>query len=156
MASRSTLRTGRAAVPFAARWLTGLGVIPFLALAPLAAFTDPYVEDHATVALWVYGAVILSFIGGIRWGLAIAPGRSASAPALWQELTVSVAPSLLAWLALLMPAGMPPLALSVGFAVMLLADWRAARRGLAPAWYPRLRWPPTLAAIASLLLAAFL
>lgn len=147
----------RAAIPSAAAWLTGLGIIPFPFLALLATEAAPWAADHARMALLVYGAVILSFIGGIRWGFALAPGvYGLAGQGLWPALASGVAPSLLGWLALLLPATYAEWVLAAGFAAMLVCDCRLIRRGEAPAWYGRLRWPPTLAAVASLLASALI
>ena len=44
--------------------------------------------------------------------------------------------------------------LAGAFAAMLLVDLLASRSGQAPAWYPALRWPLTIAVAASLILGA--
>ncbi len=56
-------------------WLGVAGLIPFVALslalaagATLPLFTD---EDSMRVALVGYGVAILSFLGGVRWGVAL-------------------------------------------------------------------------------------
>ena len=105
-------------------------------------------------ALLAYGAIILSFLGGIQWGLAIARPGGASPDTLGGRLIVSITPSLAAWGALLVPerAGLILLALSI--AAMLWVDLRATRLGQAPAWYPRLRIPLSCAVIATLVLGA--
>jgi Protein of unknown function (DUF3429) len=78
-----------------ARALTLAGAIPFVALA-LAVWIAP-AAYHAQVgnALIAYAAVILSFLGGIQWGGAVALAESApkSAQTMW---LLSVIPSLLA------------------------------------------------------------
>ena len=51
-------------------WLGYGGLIPFLALTP-ASLLD---HQHGAVwsdALYAYGAIILSFIGALHWGLAM-------------------------------------------------------------------------------------
>jgi hypothetical protein len=137
-------------VPAAAAWLGGLGVIPFLGLAFATPFAGDMLRYDLEFALFTYGAVILSFLGGIRWGLAINPSR-ADAGGLWRSLGLSVTPSLIAWAALLLPRQLGWLLLAVSFVAMLLVDVMASRAGQAPVWYPRLRWPLTCAAVAALL-----
>jgi hypothetical protein len=103
-----------------------------------------------SVALQAYGAVILSFLGGIRWGLALGEAdRNRQAVAL----SVSVLPSLVAWAALLLPpsTGLPVLAGLVAAAG--LADMRIARMG-APDWFPKLRALLSAGAVAALLAAS--
>jgi len=48
-----------------------------------------------------YGAVILSFIGGVRWGMAV---EAKSIQPSWYHFTWSVTPSLIGWSALCMPS----------------------------------------------------
>ena len=142
------------AMPSAARWLGAGGVIPFAVLALGSAFGDAALGLRVVPALIAYGAVILSFLGGVHWGLAIAGFGAAGSAAMWPHLGLSVVPSLVGWAALLVPtsAGLPVLA--AAFAAMLVIDLRATRRGAAPAWYPLLRWPLTAAVVAALVIAA--
>jgi hypothetical protein len=111
-------------------------------------------------ALPGYGAVILSFLGGIHWGMAIAgpvaPPATATAAGrrLGRRLAWSVVPSLVGWAALLVPPVAGLFVLAAAFAVQLGIDLRATKRGAAPAWYPRLRVPLTLVVVASLAVAA--
>lgn len=106
----------------------------------------------AGLALAAYGAVILSFLGAVHWGLALAqPGRAAR-----QRLVGGVIPSLLAWLALLAPLALGLSLLAVGLLLLALAETLAARRGLLPIPYLRLRWVLTLVASASLFLGSAL
>ena len=60
----------------------------------------------------------------------------------------------LAWLALLLPAMPGLLTMAAAFALLLSGDLWAVRRGLAPAWYPRLRIPLTTIVALCLLVAA--
>lgn len=141
-----------AAVPETAIWLSVFGLLPFGGAALSAAFLG---EDHggwAMAALMAYGAVILSFLGGIHWGVAIAgdPGNGA----LPRRLMVSVAPSLVAWAGLLLPLKVGLLVLATGFAATLYIDTRATRAGEMPSWYPRLRRPLSIAVLASFLLSS--
>lgn len=99
-------------------------------------------------AFMAYGAVILSFLGGIHWGLAIASDLGDGS--LPRRLVVSVVPSIVAWAGLLLPLRVGLLVLAVGFAAMLYVDTRATRVGEAPPWYPRLRGP-----LSAVVLAAF-
>jgi hypothetical protein len=131
-------------IPAAARYLGFAGLLPFagsvlIRLSPFAASFDP-----AQRALPAYGAVILSFLGGVRWGLALPDGERLPA-----RLTLSVLPALAGWVALLLPQRMGLILLAVGFALMLFADQRFP---LAPAWYRRLRVPLSAGAVSCLLL----
>lgn len=145
----------RPAVPTAAAWLGAAGLLPFAALALAALAAPGGWRDLALTALSGYGAVILSFMGGCRWGFASAGlGRGPT----WGPLAISVVPALYAWVALLVtpdePGGATALLLAFGFPALLLADVGLAARGGAPAWWPSLRWPLTLGATLAMLVGA--
>jgi hypothetical protein len=137
-------------IPPAAAWLGAAGLLPFLGLALAALILGGAASATALRALLAYGAVILSFLGGIHWGLAIAAPATQRLTA-W--LCLSIIPSLLAWVALLLPAPAGLLLLAASIAAMLLPDRRATASGQAPAWYPALRLPLSAAAAISLLAA---
>lgn len=142
-------------VPAAAGWLGGLGLIPFVFCAAVAALSPPEWAALASRALGLYGAVILSFLGGIQWGLAISGSDSSGASTtLFRRLLLSVLPALLGWCALLLPFTYSLLLLAVAFALVLVVDLQAVREKQAPSWYPRLRWPLSLTAIAALIVGA--
>ncbi|HEU4670125.1 MAG TPA: DUF3429 domain-containing protein [Dyella sp.] len=104
------------------------GVLPF-AGALLAAFVWPAWSGFAAAVFVSYGAVILSFLGGARWGRGLAGGVS---PTRFVE---AVMPSLIAFAALLL-LHTPPAALAllaVGFAIWLFLDLRD------PLWPPAYR-----------------
>ncbi len=142
-------------VPAAAAWLGGAGALPFVAGVLLALAGDASLGAWAVEALRAYGAVILSFMAGIHWGLAMADrGAGAGQGASWGRLGLSVTPALLGWLALLLPPVAGFLLLATSFAALLAVDLASVRRGMAPAWYPRLRWPLTTIVVICMLLAA--
>ncbi|WP_245184795.1 DUF3429 domain-containing protein [Halomonas salinarum] len=114
------------------------GLLPFVA-ATLAAWWAPLTWQAPVVTAFLYySAVILSFLGGIHWGLAM--GRDAPAPAAFRgRVLLSMAPSLIAWPALLW-GGMPgAMLLMLGF--MAVRGYEASAAGGAglPGWYRRLR-----------------
>ena len=95
------------------------GVLPFATLALVHVFASDPVADHALRGFLAYSAIILSFLGGVRWGVATRFDRFQSG-----ALTISVLPSLWAFACLWWPD--PLLAawgLALGFAAMGLADW---------------------------------
>ncbi|MCE3002980.1 MAG: DUF3429 domain-containing protein [Xanthomonadaceae bacterium] len=127
------------------------GVIPFAACAAaLYVLDEARLQAEAAQAMAAYGAVILSFLGGVRWGSALSLPRAQLTP----ELVLAVIPSLLGWCALLLPGTTQPLlALGLGFAVFGVLDVREGGRGAWPAWYPRLRFVLTLLVLACLVAA---
>lgn len=145
-----TVRKGeRGRVPIAAAWLGGLGLIPFLLGSIMTVATD---SDWGIDALRFYGAAILSFMGGIHWGLAIADDGGHDATL--QRLGTSVIPPLIGWSALLLDPTQGLILLALAFAVLLLGDIVAVRLRLAPRWYPRLRLPLTAVVVPCLLVGA--
>lgn len=126
------------------------GLIPFLVSAFLT-----FASEGAFLGLDVrliglfYGAVILSFLGGIRWGLAIAPLTRVDRA---KDISISVLPSLLGFFALLLPLTAGLGLLFAGFALQYLWDFQSHRKGHLPGWFHLLRLILSLGAGASILL----
>ena len=137
--------------PPAAKNLGFAGLIPFISLAGLALYGDPERADAAQSGLILYGGVILSFMGGCRWGFSAA--GLGDGPR-FAPLALSVTPALLAWAVLWAFGGARPgwsaLLLILGFAALYAWDAVSARRGETPSWWPRLRLPLSAGAILSL------
>lgn len=138
------------AVPAAARGLGFLGLLPFAGAVIGGLLPGAPLPGLALTALLAYGASILSFLGGVRWGLAIA---APDPRGLFAPLLVSVLPSLAGWLALLLPPPAGLLLLAAAFVALLVADLRLAG---APPWYAALRLPLTAGAVSALLLGLLL
>lgn len=146
----------------AANALTLTGVIPFVVLT-LLTFGDAYSlrTDVSTVLLALYASAILSFLGGIRFGMEVRdPAAGAAANLAW-----SVVPSLAAWglTGATYVAVIAGHAGFVGWAFALFAlafvlqyawDAASARAGEAPAWFGPLRRRITLIVVPTLLVAA--
>jgi Protein of unknown function (DUF3429) len=126
------------------------GLIPFVACAAAVALDVrlPVIDDPAR-ALLGYGAVILSFLGGVRWGFAL---RMLDDGLRAQALVISVVPSIVAWLTLLAPVMMGLAVMPLLFLLLGLADRRLTDVG-APAWYARLRVLLTSIVVLTLLAA---
>lgn len=160
----------------AANALTLAGALPFLALTALLPFGKPLadalelpalgqqIEFWAGIMLVLYAAVILSFLGGIRFGVAVAePLR----PGARRDVIVSVLPSLAAWgLAIVGGLGLfSGLTVVTGgalalFAACFLLQWawdrRAASAGTVPEWFGRMRSRITAIVAPTLAVAAVL
>lgn len=134
-------------VPIAAERLGLAGLVPFIAGALLAVAGGPW-RDWAETALLGYGAVILSFMGGVHWGMTIA-APACSAP----RLAWSVVWALLGWAGLLVGGDLGLVLLAAGFVGLFAYDRRATGRNEAPAWYPALRRPLTAVVVACLVVA---
>lgn len=122
--------------------LTLAGLIPFVGCAALVLLTP----DGARVwvePLTVYGAIILSFLGGARWGRTMAGPEPD-----WLQLVLSNLPAVAAWLTFLptVPDEFQLLVMIFGLIAMLYWDLRSA-----PVWYRNLRLTATGGAALSLL-----
>lgn len=115
------------------------GLVPFVGLALLVvtgwAARIGMSGDLVRAALLAYGAIIASFLGGIRWGLALRESGRAAA----LDLVLSVVPSLVAWACLALPRPFDAGALGLLLLAWGAVDQDLPRRGLAPAWFGRLR-----------------
>jgi hypothetical protein len=100
--------------------------------------------------LTAYAAVILSFMGAIQWGIAMT--RQSAIANL--ELSLSVVPALLGWLALLLPALFGYSLLIIGFVLLYMADSYTSRKGLLAVWYLPMRIVLTTVVVLCLALAA--
>lgn len=138
----------------AAMALALAGFLPFLALTLwLAGIDDGHPWREATILLLKgYGAVILSFLGGIRWGLATArdDGRTV------RDLVLSTLPSLAGWAALALPDAHAFALLAVAFAAQGAWDQFAVHAGQAPAWFGRLRMRLSLLVVVAMVAAFWL
>ena len=106
------------------------GLLPFVLLAAAAWLVAPDLLPFTALALCTYAALIVSFLGGIHWGLAFLrlarlddqgrdPGEGIATHLYW-----GVLPSLLAWPGLLMA----PHAGLVWQALALIACYLVDRR----------------------------
>jgi hypothetical protein len=140
--------------------LGNLGLVPFFVLAILTWL--PWRNDvslQVQIALVGYAAVILSFLGAVHWGLALAnPGLNKAGS--WNSLGWGVIPALLGWLALLMLVLGIPSALVLAFLIGDLLLVRVVDGQLVrlyptpvPSWYLALRTRLTLGASLCLLAA---
>jgi hypothetical protein len=147
-------------LPRSALWLGLGGLIPFLATAAAAALGGAagLPETAWLRALAAYGATILSFLGAVHWGFALRarPDGTAEALATPARLGLGVVPALLAWAALLLPLAPGLALLGAGVIGTAAVETVAARRGLVPRAYLRLRWGLSLVAGGCLLAGALL
>ena len=89
----------RPVVPDQALRLGYAGLLPFVLGAALDWLVKAQVHPYVTLALSAYAGVVLSFLGAVHWGLAMRQPAAAPVSFVW-----AVMPSLVAWVALVMPA----------------------------------------------------
>ena len=141
-------------IPAMALWLGMGGAIPFVGLSGimLLQYSGLMVDAGLPERLFyhllmTYAALIASFLGGIRWGLALM--RQNSNSLLW----VSVIPSIMAWAALALPRPYDNLVLIGLFLWLVMIDVRLVLLTLAPRWFGTLRIGLTAVVLTSLLIS---
>ncbi|XP_056148820.1 transmembrane protein 69 isoform X2 [Lampris incognitus] len=133
--------------PKPALYLGFSGLIPFLSAPLLMVVTQSFCPEVAYMQV-VYGASIVSFLGGARWGFAIPEGSPARPD--WMNLGNSLVPSLLAWLALLCRDNVAEGALVVIMGLGLSLHYDLTLLPSYPAWFKAMRTILTLVATFSL------
>ena len=130
------------AVPTLPRRLGLAGLLPQAAVVATLGFGSSWWHYNALSLGYAYAALILSFLGGMWWGLAARADR----PPAWLWIA-AVAPSLLA-LATAVPwaigvawPGPSLVVLALALYASLLVDRRLVAMGLAPPWWMALRVP---------------
>lgn len=127
------------------------GFVPFAVLTGAQFMPDgTWGQATALVALKVYAAIILSFLGGIRWGIAVTTD-DADAIAVF---ALSVVPSLWGWAAFFAPDALGFVMFAVGFGAMGLWDRALVAKGGAAQWFGLLRMVLTALVTPTMLLAA--
>ncbi|MGX1308805.1 hypothetical protein AB7M35_003563 [Amorphus suaedae] len=139
-------------VPNLARTLSLAGAIPFIAGAVLlwVGNVGGLSGDFVSGALKGYSAVILSFLGGVHWGLALS---AHDARARDRELLFSIVPAVVGWIAILFASKVALMVLAIAFLLQGLFDIWMALRDHAPNWYARLRMEMTAIVCVILLVA---
>lgn len=107
------------------------GLLPFVAAAVGVAALPPFVQPIAFYAAFVYSLAILSFLGGVHWGIALAGGSTARY--IW-----AVVPPLLGFVAVFAPRPVALYAMAAAFVLVGIVDIAVFRRA-GPAWYASLR-----------------
>ncbi|MFC3120629.1 DUF3429 domain-containing protein [Agaribacter flavus] len=103
-------------MPISAKVLAYLGLIPFIGI-PILIFSELLSAYSGYVYFVQYSAIILSFFGGIHWYDALQKKRTN------HQLYVSMAPSIVAWGALIFLEGSMLLSvLSIAYIAILMYD----------------------------------
>ncbi|WP_062204512.1 DUF3429 domain-containing protein [Aureimonas sp. AU12] len=137
-----------------ATWILGIGgLIPFVVGTALILSNS---EIMAPPDLWfavsAYAAIILSFLGGIRWGAALNENGRKSPT----TVALSVLPSIAAWVIVLMPAPWTFVGFAVAFIVQGVWDVTAIQEGrIETPWFARQRLVLTLVVVACMVALAF-
>ena len=144
-------------IPSAPLWIGFAALVPLLGAALVMLSHDPALAHAALISFCIYAAAMLSFLGGVRWGLEIA--RAPEAPNA-NRLIYATAPSLGGWVLAFAVVNDPRVAgaamiFSGLFAVQYVWDRASAQERLAPGWYPMLREVLTGGAMLACILVMF-
>lgn len=157
----STFRTGKTGLvidgimglrhcPYPALVLGTAGLLPFIGAPGLMMIFGQSSVAFLANAQMVYGASILSFLGGVRWGFGVCEGRTT--PAEWDNMNnmvISIVPSLVAFTAVLCPEPVSQLIVMLGLTGVGCHD---AVTESYPAWFRGLRMLLTFVAVSSFIL----
>jgi hypothetical protein len=117
-----------------------LGLVPLVFFAFGAVGHIPETAERMLVSLIDYAALILSFSGGVHWGLALLPG--AVQPSA--RIGAGVLPLIVAWVGLVLAQMVSPTValavLIVGYLAIVLTEHQAAQRLQLPSRYVWIRW----------------
>ena len=136
--------------PLHVRLLGYAGLIPFLSSSLALA-----VLQHTQIG-WLeiglsYGAIILSFLGGLHWAFAMTL-HELTTQQKNQRFIWSVIPSLLAWSSFALSPMNATLVLVIGFLSHLSQDFYIKKLANMPAWYLPLRMQLTAVACLCLII----
>ena len=119
------------------------GLIPFCAAPAYMLQLGVYCPTLASYHIG-YGTTILSFLGGVRWGMVV---EGDTIPQTWLQYGWSITPPLIGWAALFMPPPAGYVTLMGGLAVTCYLD--LIESGY-PDWFRGLRFLLTIIAVLSL------
>lgn len=143
----SQINADRASIPHTAAWLGGFGLLPFAAGAVMSNIA--VTADFGHWFIIGYGAIILSFLGGIQWGIALCADRPGSI-----AYVVSIIISLIGWAATFLAPPLSFIVLAAGFLAALAFDALATVLFGLPGWFLRLRFMLSLGVLTALGIAA--
>lgn len=127
------------------------GYLPFAALSIwLTGITADHPSHAFTLLLLTgYGAVILSFLGGVRWGIEVQRNGETSG----RTMVISMIPALIGFSAFAVPVPFVFAMLAVAFAAQGAWDSFSAHSGQVPQWYGKMRMVLTVLVCAALIVA---
>lgn len=107
------------------------GLLPFVGCALAMHIVAVEQQGRVLYALLTYGATIVSFLGAIHWGLAMREPHNSTLTWVW-----GVLPSLVAWLALLLPPVLGAYVLAAALWTCLAVDRQVYPRYALQGWLP--------------------
>lgn len=144
-----------------ATMLAMLGFLPFAFFTALLLVDPGLIPQEAgwsagaagflTTAFKVYAAIVLSFIGGIRWGVAIVQQEGDREES--EALVLAAGPSLIGWFAFFASEPWSYAIFAVAYAATGWWDSRLAGNKGVPTWFGRLRVLLTVLVMATMISA---
>lgn len=127
------------------------GIVPLAVLTIwLAGIPVDHVWREMTIRLLTgYSAIVLTFLGGARWGAALGGGYRRTG----RDIALAVLPALLAWSVLFIPPRFGFVLLAVAFAAQGAWDALSGQAGVLPDWFARLRMQLTTVAVIAMVTA---
>lgn len=155
--NRSVVRTPASDLVLTRRYAWALslaGFIPFAVLSASLWLLLPQSEYYGLceAALKTYGAVILSFLGGVRWGLALRSENQATSRAI---MILAVVPSLVGWFSLYLESPYIYAVQALAFAAVGAWDSLSGEKGAFGLWFVKLRMVLTFLVTGALIVAFF-
>jgi hypothetical protein len=138
-------------------WLLAIaGTLIFGVMTAFLFTNENHVRIPAIAAIVTFAAVVISYLGGIEFGLALREeGSNESTRAL--AMSMSALPSLASWGVFWLGSPRQQIGTAIGlFLLVWVADLYLARRGLIPSWFVDLRTAVTVIACAILGVAFYL
>jgi hypothetical protein len=140
--------------PQSVRFLGYGGLVPFVASSCCLLLNLLPELPWQTMAL-SYGAIILSFLGGLHWAFAMTL-LELSENQRRDRFVWSVIPSLIGWTSMALPISFATALLIAGFTCHFLQDLYVKKLALLPAWYLPLRIQLSVVACSCLLINSLL
>jgi len=142
-----TKAVSRNEAPPVALWaIAGLALSPFPICALAYGYGAPDLARPSLTILLTWSAIVMSFLGGVRWGM-----ETSLFEPRWYRQLISVASAVAAWLLLLARHRIPDRWVIAGAIAAFLLQWLFDHQGPdVPARYPKLSTAITGAACVSL------
>ena len=126
------------------------GLIPFILITLICWLVEPGWLGYFIKGQLLYGIAILSFLGGLHWGVALM-SHDRPAGEIRQSLLWGVIPTILAWCSLI-NVGVGFFVQILGFVVAYQVDKRLYLRYALPEWFLVLRYRLTCIVVTALAL----
>jgi hypothetical protein len=138
-------------------WLLAItGTLIFAVMTAFLFTSESHIRIPAIAALVTFAAVVISYLGGIEFGLALRE-EGTNEPIRALAMSMSALPSLASWGVFWLPSPRQQIGAAIGlFLLVWVADLYFARRGLIPSWFVDLRTAVTVIACVILGVAFYL